>query len=118
MPLVNLTKRPLRLHATDGAVVELAPDARHVGLVATSEHRVVTGEGGHAFSLTVRRADGVKGLPDPAPDTVYVVPLEVAVAVPERADVAYPAETAAVRAPDGTTQQVTHLRRLVTGFGS
>lgn len=115
MPLVNLTNETLRLHTASGDALELPPDARYVGLAATSEHRTVTHDE-HSVSLTVRRADGIKGLPDPAPDTVYVVPFEIAWAIgDDRDDVAYPAETSEVN-ESGETVRVTHLRRLVSAL--
>lgn len=115
MPLVNLTNQTLHLHTSDGTVLDLAPDARYVGLAATSDHQTVI-HNGHTVSLTVRRADGIKGLPDPAPDTTYIVPVEVAWAVgDERDDVVYPAETTEVK-DAGTTVRVSHLRRLVSSL--
>jgi hypothetical protein len=115
MPLVNLTTRTLHLHTTDGAVLDLAPDPRYVGLAATSDHRTVTHDE-HEVSLTVRRADGVKSLPDPEPDTIFVVPVEVAWAIGDaRDDVAYPAETSTVN-DGGETVRVSHLRRLVSSL--
>jgi hypothetical protein len=115
MPLVNLTNHTLHLHTADGAVLDLAPDARYVGLAATSDHRTVT-HNGHTVSLTVRRADGVKSLPDPEPDTIYVVPFEVAWAIGDaRDDVVYPAETSEVN-DAGETVRVSHLRRLVSSL--
>jgi hypothetical protein len=113
MPLVNLTSHPLHLHTVAGESLTIPPDPRYVGLAATSDHRVVSHDD-HDISLTVRRADGVKGLPDPAPDTLYVVPVEVAWALGDtRDDVAYPAETSEIR-DDDEMVPVTHLRRLVS----
>ncbi len=114
MRLVNLTKRPLRLHDTDGNVVELAPDPRHVGLVSVGDHGTIDDADGHRFSLNVQRVRGVKGLPEPEKDTMYVVPIEVAMAIQhKREDVAYAAEDADVRLANGESRRISHLRRLV-----
>lgn len=114
MRLVNLTKQSLRLHDTSGAPVEIPPDARHVGLVSVGDHRTIDDGDGHTFSLTVQRVRGVKGMPEPEDGTLYIVPIEIAVALPpERDDVAYIAEDASVRMGDGEARRISHLRRLV-----
>ena len=111
--LVNLTKRPLLLYDTDGAVVELAPDPRHLGLVAIGEHRTVAGADGHTFSLNVQTVKEVKGLPEPD-GAVYIVPVEIAMALQAtRDDVVFPAEEAQVRDAAGQLRRITHLRRIV-----
>lgn len=114
MALVNLTKRPLALYDTDGAVVELPPDARHVGIVAVGEHRTVADGAGHTFSLNVQTVTEVKGMPEPD-GAVYIVPVEVAMALQAtRDDVVFPAEEVQVRDADGQLRRITHLRRIVS----
>lgn len=115
MKLVNLTKQTLRLYDTGGALVETPPDARHLGVVAVGEHRTVRDEAGHTFSLNVRTVTEIKGMPPPEDGTVYVVPVEVAMALQGlRDDVVFPAEEAVVKGPDGGAHRVTHLRRIVS----
>lgn len=114
MKLVNLTKHPLTLHDKQGAVVEIPPDPRHIGVEALGEHHTVEDSDGHAFSLNVRRVTDVKKMPEPEDGTLYIVPPEVAMALQERrADVAFPAEEAQVRDAEGRPRRVTHLRRVV-----
>lgn len=114
MKLVNLTKRPLRLYDTRGELVEIPPDPRHVGVVALGEHQTVE-NGTHTFSLNVRHVKDLKGMPAPEEDTLYIVPVEVAMALQEvRKDIAFPAEEAKVRDGTGRLQRVTHLRRIVS----
>lgn len=115
MKLINLTGRPFSLHDTEGKLIEIAPDPRYVGLVAVGDHRTVKEESGHTFSFNVRRIRGVKGMPAPDDeDAIYVVPMEVAMALQEeRDDVVYLAEDSEVRSVDGTPQRISHLRRTV-----
>lgn len=119
MPIVNLTKRPLRLLAASGESVEIAPDARHVGLVSLGDVEHVEDEAGHRFALSVRRVTGFKGLPDPAPDTLYVVPVEVAMGLAGgRDDIAFVAEEASHPVSNGGTVRVSVLRRVVPALQS
>lgn len=114
MKVTNLTGRPFSLYDTRGTLVEIAPDPRYVGLVAVGDHQSVEDESGHIFSLNVRRIRGVKGMPDPEAGTLYVVPVEVAMALQEdRDDVVYLAEDADVSTVDGTRQRISHLRRTL-----
>lgn len=114
MRLVNLTGQPCALYDADGECVDLMPDPRYVGLVSIAEHRSIEDESGRMFSLNVRRVSGVKGLPDPEEGTLYVVPVEIAMAVRDtREDIAYLAEDAEVRTPDGRTRRISHLRRTI-----
>jgi hypothetical protein len=114
MPVVNLTKHPLRLVAASGEAVEFAPDARHVGLVSVGDLEPVEDEAGHRFTLSVRRVTGFKGLPEPEPGTLYVVPVEVAMALAgSRDDVAFVAEEATHPVSSGGTARVSVLRRIV-----
>ncbi len=115
MKLVNLTKRPLMLYDTHGDLVELAPDARHLGVVAVGEHRAVEDGAGRTFSLNERRVTEIKGMPEAEDGTLYIVPVEVAMALQERrADVAFPAEEAEVPDAGGRLRRVTHLRRVLS----
>lgn len=112
--LINLTKRPIRLHDTEGRAVEIAPDPRHVGLTSIGEHETVDDGNGHRFSVNVQRVRGVKGMPDPEENTIYVVPVEIAMAMQaRRSDVVYVAEDARVRVGDGPPRRISHLRRLI-----
>ena len=116
MPLVNLTKHPLVLHDTRGDPIEVPPDPRHIGVVAMGEHRTVDDDRGHTFSWNIQTVREVKGMPDPEPGTLYVVPAEVAMALQAyREDVAFPADDAQVPGPAaGQIQRVTPLRRIVS----
>lgn len=115
MKLVNLTKQPLVLHDTRGERVELAPDPRHLGVVALGEHRSVEDEDGHVLSVNVRHIREIKGMPDPDPESLYIVPVEVAMVLQaQRDDVLFPAEDAQVPGTSGRPQRVTHLRRVVS----
>ena len=115
MKFVNLTKAPVRLHDTGGALVELPPDPRHIGVVAVGEHRSVEDDEGRRFSLSVRTVTEIKGMPEPEAGTVYIVPAEVAMVLqPVREDVVFAAEEADVRDAEGRRQRITHLRRIVS----
>lgn len=114
MKIVNLTGSAFSLHDTRGELVTIDADPRYVGLVAVGDHQTIENEGGHAFSLNVRRVRGVKGMPDPVEDTIYVVPIEVAMALQDqRDDVFYLAEDAEVRTTNGCRHRISHLRRTV-----
>ncbi len=114
MKLINLTGRSFSIFDTQGDPVDFAPDPRYVGLVAIGEHRSVKDDTGHEFSLNVRRVRGVKGMPDPENGVMYVVPVEVAMALQEdRDDVAYLAEEADVRVAGGSRRRISHLRRTL-----
>lgn len=114
MKLVNLTGETFVLHDADGDTVDLLPDPRYVALVSIGEHFSFQDERGRTFSLNVRRVNGVKGLPEPEEGTLYVVPIEVAMAVKDaRKDVVYLAEDAEVRSSDGRIRRISHLRRTI-----
>lgn len=114
MKLINLTGRAFFLHDRSEVLVEFAADPRYVGLVAVGDHQAVEDDSGHTFSLTTRRIRGIKGMPEPETSTIYVVPVEVAMALQEdRDDIVYLAEDADVRSSDGTRHPVSHLRRTV-----
>src|SRR5690606_5718179 len=87
---------------------------RYVAITGIGDHRAVTDERGRAFSINERRVTGVKGMPDPQPGAIYVVPVEIAMALQEeRPDVVYLAEDAEIRGEAGKMQRVSHLRRTV-----
>lgn len=115
MKLVNLTKRSLTLYDTQGELVEVPPDPRHIGVKALGEHQTIEDESGHIFSLNVRRVQEIKKMPEPEEGTLYVVPAEVAMALQaHREDVAFPAGEAQVRDGEGQLQRITHLRRVLS----
>jgi len=89
MKIVNLTPHPLNLmpEGPDGPVVTIPPSGQ-VARCATSRVQVdtVTVDG---VTIPVNRTQfgEVTDLPDPQPDTIFVVSALVAQAVPDRADV-------------------------------
>ena len=89
MKIVNLTPHPLNLmpQGPEGPVVTIPPSGQ-VARCATSRVQVdtITVDG---VAVPVNRAQfgEVSGLPDPQPDTIFVVSALVAQAVPNRADV-------------------------------
>ena len=114
MKLVNLTGRSFSLYDVEGDLICIEPDPRYVGLVAIGDHHMVADGAGHTFSLNVRRIRGLKGMPEPEEGVLYVVPVEVAMAVQEeRQDVAYLAEDADVQSVNGGRHRISHLRRTV-----
>lgn len=119
MKLVNLTKRPLTLYDTQGERVDVPPDPRYIGIAAMGEHHTIEDETGHSFSLNVRYVREIKGLPNPEENTLYIVPVEVAMALQgQRDDVVFPAVEAQVRGRSGRFQRITHLRRIVSRVAS
>lgn len=113
--LVNLTKHPLTLYDVQGRPVTLPPDPRHVGPVGIGEHRTAEDEAGHVYSVNELQVRAVKGMPEPEAGTVFIVPVEVAMALQERRDdVVFAAENARVRDADGRMQHVSHLRRMLS----
>ena len=89
MNIVNLTPHALNLmpEGPDGLTVTIPPSGL-VARCATSRVQVgtVTMDG---IAIPVNRTQfgAVTGLPDPQPDTIYIVSAVVAQAVPERLDV-------------------------------
>jgi hypothetical protein len=89
MNIVNLTPHPLNLmpEGPDGPTVTIPPSGS-VARCATSRVQVgtVTMDG---IAIPVNRTEfgAVTGLPDPQPDTIYIVSAVVAQAVPDRPDV-------------------------------
>ena len=89
MNIINLTPHPLNLmpEGSDGPTVTIPPSGI-VARCATSRVQVgtVTVDG---IAIPVNRTQfgEVTGLPDPQPDTIYIVSAVVAQAVPNRPDV-------------------------------
>ena len=89
MKLVNLTPHALVImpEGPDGPTVTIPPSGQ-VARCATSRVQVdtVTVDG---ITVPVNRTEfgAVTGLPDPQPDTIYIVSSLVAQAVPDRQDV-------------------------------
>ena len=111
--VVNLTKQPLTVHDTEGRPFQLPPDPRHLGVVAGGDHRTVEVEEGRRLSVNVRAVQEIKGMPEPEAGTMYVVDVEVAMALQgRRTDVVFASEER-VPGPDGRARPVTHLRRIV-----
>ena len=113
MPVVNLTKRTLRLLDARGGAAEITSDARHVGLVSVGDLEHVEDDG-RRFALSVRRVTALKGMPEPEPGVLYVIEPEVAMALMgARDDVAFVADEADHPVPTGGTVRVSVLRRIV-----
>ena len=89
MRIVNLTPHPLNLmpEGPDGPTVTIPPSGQ-VARCATSRVQVdtVTADG-ITVPVNQTRFGEVSDLPDPQPDTIFVVSALVAQAVPERQDV-------------------------------
>jgi len=89
MRIMNLTPHPLNLMPAGptGPVVTIPPSGQ-VARCATSRVQVdtITVDG---VTIPVNRTQfgEVTGLPDPQPDTIYIVSAVVAQAVPDRTDV-------------------------------
>ncbi len=89
MKVVNLTPHALNLMpgGPDGPTVTIPPSGQ-VARCATSRVQVDTVTvGGITVQVNQTRFGEVSGLPDPQPDTIFVVSALVAQAVPERQDV-------------------------------
>ncbi|MEZ4697677.1 MAG: hypothetical protein R2832_14785 [Rhodothermales bacterium] len=114
MKVVNLTKRPLVVYDVHGSPVELLPDPRHIGIVAVGDHQTIRDENGAALSINVRRVSEIKGMPEPDGNTLFVVPVEVAMVLQQsRDDIVFPSEPEVVAGPNGSPRSITHLRRIV-----
>lgn len=89
MKIVNLTPHELNLmpQGPDGPVVAIPPSGQ-VARCATSRVQVDTVTVDD-ITIPVNRTQfgEVTGLPDPQPDTIYIVSAVVAQAVPDRPDV-------------------------------
>lgn len=85
-----------------GRVIEPA------GSVARCHEYIAANEDIEGIAIMRMGVTAVLGLPDPAPDTVYIVSMMVRLALPNRHDLASPGRLE--RGPDG---QVTCVRNLV-----
>ena len=89
MRIVNLTPHPLNLmpEGPDGPTVTIPPSGQ-VARCAVDRVLVDTvAVGGITVQVNQTRFGEVSGLPDPQPDTIFVVSALVAQAVPDRSDV-------------------------------
>ncbi len=89
MKVVNLTPHALNLmpHGPEGSVVTIPPSGL-VARCATSRVQVDTVTvGGITVQVNQTQFGAVTGLPDPQPDTIFIVSAVVAQAVPDRLDV-------------------------------
>ena len=89
MRIVNLTPHPLNLmpEGPDGPTVTIPPSGQ-VARCATSRVQVDTVTvDGITVPVNQTQFGSVSDLPDPQPDTIFVVSALVAQAVPERQDV-------------------------------
>lgn len=117
MEIINLTKKTLVLLDAADRVVEIRPDARHVGIVATTERAYAAFDSDRRIPLSVQQVSGVNAMPAPVEETIYVVPSEVAMALQSvREDVYFPAEVQRVRDADGVLRDVTPLRRITSNI--
>lgn len=92
MVLVNLTPHPVNILTEDGEII--VPPA---GTVARcQQYREIIGHievNGKQIPITRTRFGQVEGLPDPQPDTLYIVSALVAQACPDRRDLVIPDDT-------------------------
>lgn len=89
MRIVNLTPHALNLmpHGPEGPVVTIPPSGL-VARCATSRVQVDTIiVDGVAIPVNCTQFGAVTGLPEPQPDTIFIVSAVVAQAVPDRPDV-------------------------------
>ena len=88
MNIINLTPHALRLLAEDGKTVatEIQPSGQIARVAAKA---VLVGHAG-AVPLYHTEYGAVEGLPEPQPETIYVVSGLVRAAVPHREDVYSP----------------------------
>lgn len=69
MNIINLTPHALNIQRTDGSIVTIEPS----GIVArVAEHREALGEI-DGFAVTRAVYGEIEGLPEPQPDTIYIV---------------------------------------------
>lgn len=84
--LVNLTPHPIVLHLADGRIVEIPPMREPVRLqefVSKVEKETIEGIG----EIEIREKEfGEGNLPEPEPNTLFIVSLVVAQAYPNRRD--------------------------------
>lgn len=88
--IVNLTPHTVTIVGEDGATVATIAPSGLVARVATKSEMVGKTESG--IPLFATRYGQVTGLPEPEPDTIYVVSGMLLNAVPHRTDVWQPGE--------------------------
>jgi hypothetical protein len=95
MKIINVTPHDIRLIGPDGAIKEVARTLAVARVTQTLE------QVGSSDGIPIYRATygPVEGLPDPEPDTLFIVSALVRAACPDRSDLASPGEL--VRGPDG-----------------
>lgn len=71
MSIINLTPHELRLHDEDGRLVATVPPSGQIVRVRTRPVRIGQTEEGVPMFVTVY--GDVEGLPEPKPNTIYVV---------------------------------------------
>lgn len=90
MRIINLTPHAINLMPAgpDGPTVTIPPSGQ-VARCAVDRVQVdtITVDGGISVPVNTTRFGQVSGLPDPQPDTIYVVSALVAQATPDRQDV-------------------------------
>lgn len=115
MKLVNLTKDVCRLYTLEGELIEIQPEAKHIGIVGIGEHQKVSSEEGYEISLNVQYVSEIKGMPPPEEGVMYIVPPEIAIALlGARDDIVIVAENASLNSLKGEVQRTTHLRRIIS----
>ena len=89
MKIVNLTPHPLNLmpEGPEGPVVTIPPSGQVARCTVDRVQVDTVTVDGIAVSVNRTQFGEVTGLPDPQPDTIYIVSAMVAQAVPERSDV-------------------------------
>lgn len=86
MNLVNLTPHEITLADASGEIVRTIPSVGSARIATTQQ---VVGEV-DGFPVNQTTYGAIEGLPDPAPETVYIVSLVVAQKAADRTDVVAP----------------------------
>lgn len=116
--VINLTREPLELVDGAGRPITIPPDPRHLGIVSIGEHRAVRIAPDRALPLNVQFVSEVKGLPDPSGNTIFVVPVEIAMALQQRREDVYFLSEDAVGTGTTGSHPVRRLRRIVSQIDS
>lgn len=89
MKIINLTPHALNLmpEGPDGPVVTIPPSGQVARCTVDRVQVDTVTMDGIAIPVNRTQFGAVMGLPDPQPDTIYIVSAVVAQAVPERQDV-------------------------------
>ena len=90
MKIVNLTPHAINIVNNDGSVVKTIEPSGELARLSTSTK--VTGNCDN-IPLTETIYGEIRGLPDPTPDTIFIVSSLIAQRVPERHDVFIPNES-------------------------